>query len=73
MDAAPQARQVVMALNGSMMFLGQGAGAALGAQVTQSFSLPMIGLAGMLVALIGLASAYRLHRSTGATANQPAG
>ncbi|WP_178114763.1 MFS transporter [Pseudomonas saliphila] len=73
MDAAPQARQVVMALNGSMMFLGQGAGAALGAQVTQSFSLPMIGLAGMLVALIGLASAYRLQHSRGATANQPAG
>lgn len=73
MDAAPQARQVVMALNGSMMFLGQGAGAALGAQVTQSFSLPMIGMAGMLVALIGLASAFRLQRPTGATANQPAG
>ena len=29
-DAAPQSRQVVLALNGSMMFLGQGAGAALG-------------------------------------------
>ncbi|QJD59283.1 MFS transporter [Pseudomonas sp. gcc21] len=72
MDAAPEARQVVMALNGSMMFLGQGAGAALGAQVTQTFSLPMIGLAGMLVAMIGLASAYRLQRSNPATTSQPA-
>ena len=72
LDAAPQARQVVMALNGSMMFLGQGAGAALGAQVTQMFSLPMISVAGMLVALIGLASAYRLQRWSGATTRQPA-
>ena len=69
-DAAPQARQVVLALNGSMMFLGQGAGAALGAKVAQTFSLPMIGMAGMLVALVGLASAHRLHRATAATPSQ---
>ena len=69
-DAAPKARQVVLALNGSMMFLGQGAGAALGAKVAQTFSLPMIGMAGMLVALVGLASAHRLHRATAATPSQ---
>lgn len=73
MDATPQARQVVLALNGSMMFLGQGAGAALGAQVTQLFSLPMIAVAGTLVALVGLVSALRLHRTVTATANQFSG
>lgn len=52
-EAAPQARQVSLALNGSMMFLGQGAGAALGALVSQQLSLPMIGLAGALVAVVG--------------------
>lgn len=56
-DAAPQARQVTLALNGSMMFLGQGAGAAVGALVTQHLSLPMIGLAGALVAMTGLSAA----------------
>lgn len=58
-EAAPQARQVTLALNGSMMFLGQGGGAALGALVSQQLSLPMIGLAGALVAVVGWVCARR--------------
>tara|TARA_R110001599_G_scaffold63667_1_gene177293 strand:- start:241 stop:1380 length:1140 start_codon:yes stop_codon:yes gene_type:complete len=61
LEAAPHARQVTLALNGSMMFLGQGAGAALGAQVTQAFSMPMIGLAGASMAMIGWYCARRLQ------------
>lgn len=63
LEAAPHARQVTLALNGSMMFLGQGAGAAVGAQVTQAFSMPMIGLAGAGVAMIGWYCARRLQAS----------
>ena len=64
LEAAPHARQVTLALNGSMMFLGQGAGAALGAQVTQSFSMPMIELAGASVAMIGRYCARPLEASS---------
>lgn len=60
-EAAPQGRQVVMALNGSMMFLGQGAGAAIGAQVTDALSLHMLGVAGACVAAIGWLCARHLH------------
>jgi MFS transporter, DHA1 family, inner membrane transport protein len=69
-EAAPQARQVTLALNGSMMFLGQGVGAALGALVTQQLALPMIGLAGAAVALGGWLCAYRLQRQGSAIARQ---
>ncbi len=72
LEAAPHARQVTLALNGSMMFLGQGAGAALGAQVTQSFSMPMIGLAGASVAMIGWYCARRLQASPVSMASQSA-
>jgi DHA1 family inner membrane transport protein len=66
------ARQVTLALNGSMMFLGQGAGAAIGAQVTQAFSMPMIGLAGASVAMIGWYCARLLQASPVAMASQSA-
>ncbi|MCL5042196.1 MAG: MFS transporter [Gammaproteobacteria bacterium] len=61
LEAAPHARQVAIALNGSMMFLGQGMGAALGAWVTQSLSLSMIALAGLAVATLGGFCAWHLH------------
>lgn len=67
-EAAPQGRQVVMALNGSMMFLGQGAGAAIGAQVTHATSLPMLGLAGASIAALGWLCARHLRSTTAATA-----
>ncbi|HDZ56897.1 MAG TPA: MFS transporter [Pseudomonas xinjiangensis] len=60
-EAAPNGRQVVMALNGSMMFLGQGAGAAIGAQVTHLASLQMLGIAGASVAAVGWICARRLQ------------
>lgn len=68
-EVAPQGRQVVMALNGSMMFLGQGAGAAIGAQVTHSLSLQMLGVAGACIAAIGWICARHLHSATSAVAH----
>lgn len=70
-EAAPQGRQVVMALNGSMMFLGQGIGAAIGAQITQVMSLQMLGVAGACVATLGWFCARHLHAATPVLA-QPA-
>lgn len=72
-EAAPQARQVTLALNGSMMFLGQGTGAALGALVAQRFSLPMIGLAGALVASVGWVCARRQLREGAASPSRQPG
>lgn len=59
LEAAPGARQVTVALNGSVMFLGQGLGAALGAWVSQLLSLQLLGLTGMLVALLGALCAWQ--------------
>lgn len=72
-EAAPNGRQVAMALNGSMMFLGQGAGAAIGAQVTHLVSLEMLGVAGACIAGIGWLCARHLQSATNATLVQPAG
>lgn len=57
--AAPDARAVVLALNGSMVFLGQGLGAAAGGAAIAAFGLPATGLVGAAVALLGAALALR--------------
>lgn len=50
---------VILPINGSLVALGQGIGAFLGGLVTESFGFAWIGLAGMLVALVGLAVTFR--------------
>ncbi len=56
--AAPEARNVAMAMNGSMLFLGQGLGAAFGGLVVSTIGLTYVGLAGGLLAGIGVALAF---------------
>ncbi len=51
--AAPAHRPVLLALNGSMVFAGQGLGAALGGVGLSLFGLPALGLIGAAVALLG--------------------
>jgi DHA1 family inner membrane transport protein len=59
--AAPaEARPVVLALNGSMVFAGQGLGAATGGLVIAAGGLAPLGLAAALLALGGVAVALRL-------------
>ncbi|MFN3579221.1 MAG: MFS transporter [Pseudomonas sp.] len=70
LEAAPHARQVAVALNGSVMFLGQGAGAALGAWISQSLSLSLLGVAGVGVAIMGGLCAWHLHDHATDTAAQ---
>jgi DHA1 family inner membrane transport protein len=50
---------VAFALNGSMIFLGQGLGTALGGLVTAAAGLPWIGVAGAAVAALGVSLAAR--------------
>jgi MFS transporter, DHA1 family, inner membrane transport protein len=54
-QAAPDAQAVVLALNGSMVFLGQGIGAAIGGAGIVAFGIEVLGLAGAVVALGGFA------------------
>ncbi|HYE52848.1 MAG TPA: MFS transporter [Azospirillaceae bacterium] len=63
--AAPEARSVALALNGSVMFIGQGIGAALGGAVMVAGGIAWIGAAGAVLALIGawLAMAPRAARA----------
>jgi DHA1 family inner membrane transport protein len=51
--AAPEARPVALALNGSMVFAGQGLGAAIGGATIGAFGLTAVGIAGALLALGG--------------------
>ncbi|SEA62015.1 MFS transporter [Pedobacter hartonius] len=51
--AAPNNRNVVLAFNGSMIFLGQGCGAALGGLVISHVGLSYLGITGCLIAFIG--------------------
>ena len=62
--AAPDMRAVVLALNGSMVFLGQGLGAALGGAATAVSGLPATGLVGAATALFGAALALGHPRRT---------
>ena len=52
--AAPDRRTVVLALNGSMIFLGQGIGAAVGGVTIDVASLAFVGLAGASLAVLGV-------------------
>ena len=56
-EAAPDATPLVLGLNGSVMFLGQGAGAVLGGFVSDHISFASIGFAGALLGLAGLGHA----------------
>jgi len=61
--AAPEeARPVVLAQNGSMVFLGQGLGAAVGGLVIAGPGLPWMGLAAAGLALLGVGLVVRLSR-----------
>lgn len=51
--AAPEHRPVLLALNGSMVFAGQGLGAALGGIGLTAAGLPSLGFIGAAVALLG--------------------
>jgi DHA1 family inner membrane transport protein len=57
MAAAGPAAPFALALNASMIFLGQGLGAALGGLVVDRAALTWVGAAGAVVALVGLALA----------------
>lgn len=62
--SAGPAATIAFALNGSMLYFGQGLGAALGGWVTAQFGLGWVGLAGMVVALAALAMIAALGRRT---------
>ncbi len=51
-DGAGPAATLAFALNGSMVFLGQGAGAALGGLVTSGAGLAFVGVVGAAVAIL---------------------
>jgi DHA1 family inner membrane transport protein len=61
-QSAGPAATIAFALNGSMLYFGQGLGAALGGWVTAQFGLGWVGLAGTIVALAGLAMIAGLGR-----------
>jgi len=68
--AAPEkARPVVLALNRSMVFLGQGLGAAVGGLVIAGPGLPWVGLAAACLALFGAGLAVRPSRLAPNTTN----
>ena len=64
---APDERDIVLSLNASALFLGQGVGAALGGLTASLFGLAANGLAGGVIALACVAGALAvLQRSSGA-------
>ena len=65
--SAGPAATIAFALNGSMIFFGQGLGATLGGAVTAKSGIAWIGIAGTLVALIGLLAIGSLRRRANAT------
>jgi DHA1 family inner membrane transport protein len=58
--APVDARPVILALNGSMVFLGQGLGAALGGIAIATAGLSVLGYAAAAVALAGAGLAFRM-------------
>lgn len=60
---AGDAATLAFALNGSMVFLGQGAGAAAGGLVASAAGLEVAGLVGASLALTGLFVALRVTRA----------
>jgi len=67
-ELAPTAVTVVLALNASMIFLGQGLGAIIGGLAVETFGLASVGLAGAVVAVLGFLFALAAPRSRPATA-----
>ena len=59
-QAAGPAATIAFALNGSMLYSGQGLGSSVGGAVTSSMGLGWTGIAGALAALIALVIARRL-------------
>ncbi len=56
-DVSPvDARPVILALNGSMVFFGQGLGAAIGGATIGLAGLPYLGLVAAIIALLGAAT-----------------
>lgn len=60
--SAGPAATIAFALNGSMLYFGQGLGAALGGWVTAQLGLASVGIAGSIVALAALAMIAALGR-----------
>lgn len=60
-ESAGPAATLAFALNGTMIFLAQGAGAALGGAVVSQLSFPSIGIAGAIVAILALVVSRRLQ------------
>ncbi len=60
----PEARPVVLALNGSMVFLGQGLGAGIGGAAIGLGGLEAVGLAGATLALAGAFLALAASRAS---------
>ncbi|MCF3933208.1 MFS transporter [Acuticoccus sp. M5D2P5] len=56
------AATLAFALNGSMVFMGQGSGAALGGLVSATLGLHALGLVGAGIASIGVVLAFIVHR-----------
>lgn len=61
---AGPAAPVALALNGSLVSLGQGLGALFGGALTDVFGAPAMGVGGALLALIGLALVAAWRRET---------
>jgi DHA1 family inner membrane transport protein len=66
---APEDRAVAIALNGAVVFAGQGSGAALGGAAIALSGLALNGSAGALLALAGAALAARAFTSAGRARN----
>ncbi|EAQ96014.2 Arabinose efflux permease [Congregibacter litoralis KT71] len=60
-NAAGPATTIAFALNGSMLYSGQGLGSSLGGAVTNFIGLGWTGIAGAVAALLALLLARRLH------------
>ncbi len=60
---APERASVVLALNGSMVFAGQGLGAAVGALVIGSFGVSTLGFVAAGIALVGALAAIAMERA----------
>jgi DHA1 family inner membrane transport protein len=67
-EAAPKTVTVVLALNASMIFLGQGLGTIVGGFTIESFGLAYVGLVGAVVAVLGFLFALTAPRNRPITA-----
>jgi len=69
---APGAAALVLAVNGSMNYLGQGLGAGLGGLTIRLVGFPSVALLGAVFSLIGLLLAANYYRSQKQAAASPA-